>query len=78
MSAANATRSAVTVMTSERDSILLIFLEGKQDKGNVLVRENFRSGAVRIAKACQEKRPEQNWPVLPVDVQYITDQTTAP
>jgi 1-acyl-sn-glycerol-3-phosphate acyltransferase len=77
LSAANATKSAVEVMTSERDSILLIFPEGKLDKDNVLVRENFRSGAIRIAKACQEKRPEQNWHILPVDVQYLTDPTKA-
>lgn len=77
MSAANATKSAVTVMTQERDSILLIFPEGKLDKGNVLVRENFRAGAVRIAKACHERHPEQNWHILPVDVQYITDPAKA-
>lgn len=77
MSAANATKSAVTVMTQERDSILLIFPEGKLDKDNVLVRENFRSGAVRIAKACADKCPDQNWHILPVDVQYETDPAKA-
>src|SRR5208282_1908239 len=50
---------------------------GKLDKNNTLVRENFRAGALRIAKACQAKCPEQDWHMLPVDVQYECDPAKA-
>ena len=77
LAAANATKSAVETMTREEDSILLMFPEGKLDKENVLVRENIRAGAIRIGKACQAKRPEQDWHILPVDVQYVRDPAQA-
>jgi hypothetical protein len=77
LSAANATKSAVETMTREKDSVLLLFPEGKLDKPNILVRENFRAGAVRIAKACQAKCAHQDWHILPVDVQYECDPSKA-
>jgi 1-acyl-sn-glycerol-3-phosphate acyltransferase len=69
LSAANATKSAVAVMTAEEDSILVVFPEGELDKENVLDRERYRPGFVRIGKACQ-RASDQKWFVLPVDVQY--------
>jgi len=77
LSAANATKSAVETMTHEEDSILLIFPEGKLDKSNILARENFRAGVVRIGKACQERAPQQDWHILPVDGGYECDPTKA-
>ena len=69
LSAANATKSAVTVMTAEEDSILLVFPEGALDKLNQLDRKKYRAGFVRIGKGCQ-RASLQKWFVLPVDVQY--------
>lgn len=77
MSAANATRNAVDAMTNETDTILLIFPEGALDKENILKREKFRSGAVRIARACKTRDSTQEWFLLPVDIVYEYDVAKA-
>jgi 1-acyl-sn-glycerol-3-phosphate acyltransferase len=77
LSSANAAKSAVKTMTQEKDSILLVFPEGKLDKNNALERKNFRNGFNRIGRACQQLRPEQSWGVLPVDVEYERDPAKA-
>jgi 1-acyl-sn-glycerol-3-phosphate acyltransferase len=77
LSSANAAKSAVKTMTQEEDSILLLFPEGKLDKENSLERGNFRNGFNRIGRACQQICPEQNWGILPVDVEYERDPAKA-
>lgn len=77
LSGANAVRSAVKAMTEEADTILLVFPEGKLDRENKLLRENVRGGTVRIGLSLHYKRPEQNWHIAPVDVQYVTDPSKA-
>lgn len=77
LSAANATKSAVTALTSESDSFLLVFPEGRLDKENILMREKFRSGVVRIAKACQNRDLQNDWHVLPVDIVYENNVANA-
>jgi 1-acyl-sn-glycerol-3-phosphate acyltransferase len=77
LSSANAAKSAVKTMTHEKDSVLLVFPEGKLDKENYLERKNFRNGFNRIGRACQRICPEQNWGVLPVDVEYERDPAKA-
>ena len=77
LSGANAVRSAVTAMTEEKDTILLVFPEGALDKANKLLRKNVRGGTVRIGKALHQKRPDQNWHIAAVDVTYETDPSKA-
>lgn len=68
-SGALAVRAAVDTMTSEKDSILLVFPEDALDKNNELNRSKYRPGFARIGKNCQ-KADSQDWFVVPVDLQY--------
>jgi 1-acyl-sn-glycerol-3-phosphate acyltransferase len=69
LAGANAAKAAVKAMTSEPDSILVIFPEGQLDKKNELVRKNYRGGFVRIGKGCQNIDHDV-WYGVPVDLEY--------
>jgi 1-acyl-sn-glycerol-3-phosphate acyltransferase len=72
-----AIQGSVTIMVRDPNSRMLIFPQGKLVKDNVLRPEEFKTGAVRIAKQAADKIDGQPLAILPLGVVYKRDPKDA-